>query len=199
MDVISVYQAGIKNIVATLGTAITENQAKLMLRYGSEILICYDSDEAGTKAALRAIDIINNVGGRARVIRLKNAKDPDEYINKNGVEKFKEAVKNAMPATEFKISLIKKQYDVTSTDGKILFIDEVVNIFTKLKDAVEVDAYITKVAEDTGISREAIASKYREKYRRAVIKEYRLKMSIRKKSNKESVKQRKIKWLQQFA
>ena len=107
MDVISVYQAGIKNIVATLGTAITENQAKLMLRYGSEILICYDSDEAGTKAALRAIDIINNVGGRARVIRLKNAKDPDEYINKNGVEKFKEAVKNAMPATEFKISLIK--------------------------------------------------------------------------------------------
>ena len=84
--------------------------------------------------------------------RLKNAKDPDEYINKNGVEKFKEAVKNAMPATEFKISLIKKQYDVTSTDGKILFIDEVVNIFTKLKDAVEVDAYITKVAEDTGIS-----------------------------------------------
>ena len=110
-----------------------------MLRYGSEILICYDSDEAGTKAALRAIDIINNVGGRARVIRLKNAKDPDEYINKNGVEKFKEAVKNAMPATEFKISLIKKQYDVTSTDGKILFIDEVVNIFTKLKDAVEVE------------------------------------------------------------
>lgn len=186
MDVISVYQAGIKNIVATLGTAITENQAKLMLRYGSEILICYDSDEAGTKAALRAIDIINNVGGRARVIRLKNAKDPDEYINKNGVEKFKEAVKNAMPATEFKISLIKKQYDVTSTDGKILFIDEVVNIFTKLKDAVEVDAYITKVAEDTGISREAIASKYREKiskgsYKRIPTKnEYQKKVEQRK-------------------
>lgn len=76
MDVISVYQAGIKNIVATLGTAITENQAKLMLRYGSEILICYDSDEAGTKAALRAIDIINNVGGRARVIRLKKCQRP---------------------------------------------------------------------------------------------------------------------------
>ena len=131
MDVISVYQAGIKNIVATLGTAITENQAKLMLRYGSEILICYDSDEAGTKAALRAIDIINNVGGRARVMRLKNAKDPDEYINKNGVEKFKEA-------------------------------------------------------EDTGISREAIASKYREKiskgsYKRIPTKnEYQKKVEQRK-------------------
>ena len=91
-----------------------------------------------------------------------------------------------MPATEFKISLIKKQYDVTSTDGKILFIDEVVNIFTKLKDAVEVDAYITKVAEDTGISREAIASKYREKiskgsYKRIPTKnEYQKKVEQRK-------------------
>ncbi|MCH5210112.1 MAG: DNA primase [Oscillospiraceae bacterium] len=163
MDVISVYQAGIKNIVATLGTAITENQAKLMLRYAGEILICYDSDEAGTKAALKAIDIIHSVGGRSRVIRLKNAKDPDEYINKNGVEKFKEAIKNAMPSTEFKISLIKKQYDTTTTDGKILFIEEAAKIFAGIRDAVEIDAYITKVAEDTGISRDAILSKYREK------------------------------------
>lgn len=184
MDVISVYQAGIKNIVATLGTAITENQAKLMLRYGNEILICYDSDEAGTKAALRAIDIISNVGGRARVIRLKNAKDPDEYINKNGIEKFKEAVRNALPSTEFKISLIKKQYDVTTTDGKILFIDEVVNIFTKLKDAVEIDAYITKVADDTGISREAILSKYREKTSKGSYKRIPAKNEYEKKTLK---------------
>ena len=80
MDVISVYQAGVHNIVATLGTAITENQAKLMLRYANEILICYDMDEAGQKAALRAIDIINSVNGKSRVIHLNGAKDPDEYI-----------------------------------------------------------------------------------------------------------------------
>lgn len=194
MDVISVYQAGIKNIVATLGTAITEPQAKLMMRYASEILICYDSDEAGTKAAIRAIDIINNVGGRARVIRLKNAKDPDEYINKNGVEKFREAIKKAMPATEFKISLIKKQYDTTDTEGKILFIDEVVNVFTKLKDAVEIDAYITKIADDTGISRDAILSKYREKtskntYRKIPAKnEYQKKAEYRKKNSAKEFK-----------
>ena len=163
MDVISVYQAGVKNIVATLGTAITENQARLMLRYASEILICYDMDEAGTKAALRAIDVISDAGGRSRVIRLKNAKDPDEYIIKNGVEKFREAVKNAVPSTEFKISLIKSRYDTTTADGKVLFIDEAVNIFMGIKDAVEVDAYITKVAEDVGISRDAILAKYREK------------------------------------
>ncbi len=188
MDVISVYQAGIKNIVATLGTAITENQAKLMLRYANEILICYDSDEAGTKAALRAIDIISEAGGRSRVIRLKNSKDPDEYINKNGIEKFREAVKKSVPATEFKISLIRNQYDLTNTDGKILFIDEVVNIFTKIKDAVEVDAYITKVAEDTGISRNAILSKYKEKtskgsYRRIPSKTEYQKKNEQKKQN----------------
>ena len=163
MDVISVYQAGVHNIVATLGTAITENQAKLMLRYANEILICYDMDEAGTKAALRAIDVIASAGGRSRVIRLKNAKDPDEYINKNGIERFKEAVRSAIPSTEFRISLVKNRYDTTTADGKVLFIDEVVNVFMSVKDAVEVDAYITKVAEDTGISRDAILAKYREK------------------------------------
>ena len=195
MDVISVYQAGIKNIVATLGTAITENQAKLMLRYANEILICYDSDEAGTKAALRAIDVISDAGGRSRVIRLKNAKDPDEYINKNGVEKFKEAVRNAVAATEFKISLIKKQYDITSTEGKILFIEDVVKVFTKLKDAVEVDAYITKVAEDTGISRDAILSKYREKASKNTYRRIPTKTEYRKKTEqkqREAVREKKV-------
>lgn len=163
MDVISVYQAGVKNIVATLGTAITENQAKLMMRYAGEILICYDTDEAGTKATLRAIDVINSVGGKSRVIRLKGAKDPDEYINKNGVEKFKEAVRKAVPSTEFRISLIKSRYDTTNTDGKIQFINEAVDIFAGLKDPIEIDAYMNKIAEETEISKEAIFSKYREK------------------------------------
>lgn len=163
MDVISVYQAGVKNIVATLGTAITENQAKLMLRYANEILICYDTDEAGTKATLRAIDVINSVGGKSRVIRLKGSKDPDEYINKNGVEKFKEAVKKAVPSTEFRISRIKSQYDTTETDGKVQFINEVVEVFTSLKDPIEIDAYMSKVSEETEINKEAILSKYKER------------------------------------
>ncbi len=195
MDVISVYQAGIKNIVATLGTAITENQAKLMMRYAGEILICYDSDEAGTKAALRAIDIISSVGGRSRVIRLKNAKDPDEYINKNGVEKFKEAVKNAMPSTEFKISLIKKQYDTTTADGKILFVDEAAKILAGIKDAVEVDAYITKIADDTGISRDAVLGKYREKTSKNTYRRIPLKTEYQKKNERkerEIVREEKI-------
>lgn len=163
MDVISVYQAGITNIVATLGTAITPNQAKLLMRYADEILICYDSDEAGVKATLRAIDVITEAGGKARVIKLKGAKDPDEYINRNGVEKFKEAIKKSVPSTEFKISLIKSKYDTTTTDGKVKFLDEVVSVFSSLKDPIEIDAYMSKVSEETEINKDAIISKYREK------------------------------------
>lgn len=163
MDVISVYQAGIINTVATLGTAITENQAKLMLRYAQEIIICYDSDEAGKKAALKAIDIITASGGRARVIKLKNAKDPDEYIKSYGVESFKNALKTALPSTEFKISLIKSEYDTSTTDGKIRFVSAAADILKNVKDAVEVDAYIRKISEEMEISKEAIYSEYKKK------------------------------------
>lgn len=163
MDVISTYQAGVKNIVATLGTAITYDQAKLMLRYASEIIICYDSDEAGIKATLKAIDIISQAGGKSRVIHLKGAKDPDEYINKNGVEKFKEAVKKSLPSTEFKLSLIRGVYDTSTTDGKVRFLDEAVDILATIRDAIEVDAYILKLAEETQVNKDAILSKYKEK------------------------------------
>ncbi|MBQ7574139.1 MAG: DNA primase [Clostridia bacterium] len=163
MDVISTYQAGVKNIVATLGTAITPDQAKLMMRYANEILICYDSDEAGIKATLRAIDIINEVGGKSRVIKLKGAKDPDEYINKNGVERFREAVKKSVPSTEFRISLIKSAYDTSTTDGKVKFLDEVVDVFKTVHDPIEIDAYITKISRDMDVNKDAVLSKYKEK------------------------------------
>lgn len=162
MDVISVHQAGITNCVATLGTAITDNQAKLLLRYGEEVLICYDMDEAGTKAALRAIDIISAAGGKSRVIRIIGAKDPDEYISKYGVTGFKTAIEKAMPSTEFKISLVKKKYDLTDTEGKIRFVDETARILAGLNDQVEVEAYIKKTASDTGISEQSIFGKLSE-------------------------------------
>lgn len=163
MDVISVCQAGIRNVVATLGTAITPNQAKLILKYASEILICYDSDEAGQKATLRAIDIINEAGGKSRVMKLKGVKDPDEYIKLNGVEKFKEAIAKALPSTEYKISLIKSKYDTSTTDGKIRFVADTADALITVPDAIEVDAYIKKIADETEISKEAIYSEYRKR------------------------------------
>lgn len=162
MDVISVYQAGVKNIVATLGTALTENQAKLLLKYCSEILLCYDSDEAGQKAILRAIDIINSVGGKSRVIKMVGAKDPDEYIKANGVEMFRQIVKNAVPSTEFKITLIKNKNDLTTTDGKIKFVNEAAQSLVSVKDSVEVDAYIKKLSAETEVSSDAIYAAYKK-------------------------------------
>lgn len=162
MDVITVHQAGISNCVATLGTAITEPQAKLLLRYGEEVLICYDMDEAGTKAALRAIDVIAHAGGKSRVIRITGAKDPDEYISKYGVQGFKQAIEKAAPSTEFRISLIKKKYDLTDTDGKIRFVEETAGVLAGLTNPVEVEAYIKKTASDTGISEQSIFGKYNE-------------------------------------
>lgn len=162
MDVITVHQAGISNCVATLGTAITEAQAKLMLRYGREILICYDMDEAGTKAALRAIDIIASAGGKSRVIRITGAKDPDEFITKYGVSGFKKAIDKAMPSTEFRISLIKREFDLNDTEGKVRFVEETAKILAGLSDPVEVEAYIKRTATDTGISEQSIFGKYKE-------------------------------------
>ena len=171
MDVISVFQAGIINVVATLGTALTEDQAKLMMKYSNEILICYDSDEAGRKATIRAIEIINGVGGKSAVVRLKGAKDPDEYIKANGAENFKNAVAAAVPSTEYRLASAKVLYNTDVPEGKIQFISDAAEILGSVRDSVEVDAYIRKIAAETEISTDAIYSEYKKKKKNAVQRE----------------------------
>jgi len=156
MDVISVYKAGVQNIVATLGTALTEDQAKLLLKYTNEILLCYDSDEAGQAATKRAIDIISLAGGRCKVMQLKNSKDPDEYINKNGIAMFKNVMKDALPATDYLIRQERQKFNLDTTDGKILFIEETAKILAKIHNAVEIDAYVKKISDETDVSKDAI-------------------------------------------
>ena len=112
---------------------------------------------------MRAIDIINSVNGKSRVIQLKGAKDPDEYINKNGVEAFKEALKKALPSTEFKLKLIKGKYDTATVDGKISFISEATEALKGVNNAVEIDAYIKKISEENDISADAIYSDFKKK------------------------------------
>ncbi len=156
MDVISVHQAGIENITATLGTAITENQAKLLMKYTSEILLCYDSDEAGQTATRKAISIITSVGGKCRIMRLDNAKDPDEYIKANGVELFRRAMSKALPSTEYLINGIKAKYDLENPDGRAMFAQEAAAVLAGLQNAIEADAYIKRISDETEISRDAI-------------------------------------------
>lgn len=161
MDVISVYQAGIHNIVATLGTALTENQAKLLMKYCHKILICYDSDEAGTAATKRAINIINSVGGRSGVINLGDVKDPDEFIKKYGRTAFIKAINDALPSTEYSLNKIAVKYDTNNTEDKIKFINEAAESLSSIKDDIEIDAYVKNISDKTDISRDAIYSAIR--------------------------------------
>ncbi len=167
MDVITVYQAGITNVVASLGTSLTENQAKLLGRYASEILLCYDSDGAGVTATKSAIDILNAAGLKGKVIKMKGAKDPDEYIKNNGVEAFENCIKKAVPFTEYQINMLKPEYDLTETEGKVGFVSAAADVLAGLSDAIEVDAYIRKISDETEISKDAIYSEYRKKAKKA--------------------------------
>ena len=151
-----VYKAGITSIVATLGTALTEEQAKLLLKYTDEILLCYDSDDAGQAATKRAIEVITGVNGRCRIMQLKGAKDPDEYINKNGVARFKEVMLSAIPSTEYLLNQVHKKYNLDTENGKILFVEDASGILSKIQNAIEVDAYVKKISDETEISKDAI-------------------------------------------
>ena len=163
MDVISVYQAGIPNVVATLGTALTENQAKLLMKYCREILICYDSDEAGQTATRRAIDIINSVGGKARVIEMHGAKDPDEYIKSNGVEMFRSLVDSAPQSSDYLIKNARRSFNLDTEEGKIGYVSSAVDSLKGVRDDIEVDAYIKRISKESGISVDAIYAEHRKK------------------------------------
>lgn len=169
MDVISLYNSGIKCVVASLGTALTNNQAKLLKRYARNFYICYDSDNAGQNATNKALDILRAEGIDAKVIVLNNSKDPDEYIKKFGVNKFNELLKNSFSYLDYKIFSYKKLYDISTIDGKIEFTKAISTVLKNINNEIEKDAYITKVSNETNISIEAIKSEvygYRNNFRK---------------------------------
>ena len=156
MDVISLHQVGITNVVATLGTALTEEQAKLICRYAKEVILCYDSDEAGVKATLRAIDILSAAGARVRVLSLPGVKDPDEYIGKHSAESFRTLSGKSPPSTQFRLNLLKTQYDLNNIDEKIRFVGEAAKVLAGLSSMVEADAYVNELAHTCDIKKESI-------------------------------------------
>jgi DNA primase len=156
MDVISLYQHDIKNAVASLGTALTKNQGELLKRYSDEIVIAYDSDAAGQKATLRGLDVLGELGCKVRVVRLTEAKDPDDFIKLKGKEAFLKEIEKALPLIDYKILLAKMENNISTTDGKIKFVKTVAALLKQVKSPVEVDAYIKKVAMESQISEEAI-------------------------------------------
>lgn len=153
MDVISLHQAGFTNAVASLGTALTPGHASLIKRYVKEVYLTYDSDEAGTKAALRAMPILKEVGITAKVIRMDPYKDPDEFIKNLGQDAFEERIQKARNGFMFSLEVLERNYDLNSPEGKTDFMREAARRLTEFDEEVERTNYI-----------EAVAATYRVRY-----------------------------------
>jgi len=142
MDVIALHGAGFSNAIATLGTAITEDHARLMKRYTKEVIICYDADEAGQRAADKAFSLLSEVGMETKILKVEGAKDPDEYIKKYGAGKFKLLLEGSRTRFDFKFSGILEKYDITLPAEKIKAADETAELISGFYSAVERDIYI---------------------------------------------------------
>lgn len=147
MDVISLHQAGFTNAVASLGTALTPGHASLIKRYVKEVYLTYDSDEAGTKAALRAVPILKDVGITAKVIRMEPYKDPDEFIKNLGAEAFEERIGKARNGFMFSLEILEKSYDLGTPEGKTDFMREAARRLTEFDEEIERNNYIEAVAK----------------------------------------------------
>ncbi len=156
MDVISLHQAGFTNAVASLGTALTKEQALLMRRYVIDVTILYDSDSAGTTAALRAIPILKNAGLSVKVLQVKDAKDPDEYIKKFGSEAFGGLLNTAVDYVDFQISTTKKQYNFDKQEEKLKALKKLIEYSNSLENDLEKQMYAQRVAKEFNVSEKVI-------------------------------------------
>ena len=165
MDVIALHAAGFTNAVATLGTAITSEHARLMTRYTKSVVISYDSDAAGQAAANKAFMQLGAVGLEARVLQMNGAKDPDEYIKTFGRERFADLLKATKSEFDFKFDAILSKYDVNSTDGKVKALDEIVNVLLHVSSEVQLDVYVGIVSERLSVTRDSIKQELTRKKR----------------------------------
>lgn len=157
MDAVSLHQRGIHNVVASLGTALTEAQGRLLRRSAEQVIIGYDADGAGQDATLRGMEILQNLGCDLRVLQLDGqAKDPDEYILKYGPERLSNCMDNAISFVEFKVKLLKQNLNIENTNDKIKFLKQITAVLSKVNNDIEKEIYIDKIASEYRISKEAI-------------------------------------------
>ena len=156
MDCVSLHQRGIPNVVASLGTALTENQGRLLRKYSEKVIISYDSDGAGQAATMRGLEILKNIGCDVRILQMEGAKDPDEYVIKYGNGRFNLLVENAISLVEFKVKVLKNSLNLEHVNDKIKFLKETAKILQKIDSKIEQEIYIDKISKEYGISKEAI-------------------------------------------
>ncbi len=147
MDAISVYAAGVHNVVASLGTAFTQEQCRHIMRYGAELYFCYDSDAAGQNATVRGLSIARSTGAKVKVVSIPDGKDPDEFIRKHGVEAFRELLKKALPLVDFYIEYVKSKVDISRLEGKLQALNELMPLLSSIRgDNVERNVYVRKLS-----------------------------------------------------
>lgn len=167
MDVISLHQNGFDNAVASCGTALTPDQARLLRRYTEDVVLCYDSDEAGKKATRRALDILPAADLRVRVITVDGGKDPDELMKTDGgKEKFARLLDGSLSATDYSLARVRDKYNLSVETEKIQCIKESVGVLATLRSAIDTEVYLGKVSADLGISREALQSELKKQRKR---------------------------------
>ena len=156
IDVISLHQRGITNVVAPLGTALTQQQGWLLRKSSEQIILSFDSDGAGQTAINRSIDILKNMGCDLRILQMDGAKDPDEYIIKYGSARFTKLMNEAISLVEFKVKLLKRDIDLNNTNDKIKFLNEIAKILSNVDNKMEQEVYIDKISKEYDISKESI-------------------------------------------
>lgn len=162
MDVISLYQAGVRNVCASMGTALTPDQCKSLKFLSNKILLCYDGDDAGQKATYKGIEVLRDSALAAKIVVLEDKLDPDEYIRKYGKEKFEHKLSNAIPPTQFQIQTLAQRYDLNEPDGRAAFAIEAVKIVAKLANVAEREVYLEQVSHFSKIGLDALRAQMKD-------------------------------------
>ena len=164
MDVIAAWQAGLHNGVASLGTSLTETQAKILKRYADQVVICYDADNAGIEAAIKASEVLQGMECHVRIVRLDDGLDPDEFIKVFGSEKFLQRIADSHSVTSFKMEIFRRRYDLSDEQGRMEYITAMLNQISTLANAVERDHYLRLIAEQFNLSLDALKLEQKKVY-----------------------------------
>ena len=171
MDAVALHQYGFDCAVASLGTSLTEEHAVLLSRYTEQVVLIYDGDEAGQRATRRAIPMLEKAGLQVKVLQMKDAKDPDEYLKKFGADKFKLLLEESSNRVEYQLNAIRKKYDIREDEQRVQFINEAAEFISSLPNAVQREVYGHRVAEAAKISYDAMKIEVDKAYKRRVYKE----------------------------
>ena len=166
MDVVSMHQAGFTNAVATLGTALTEEQARLISQYTDEVILSYDSDGPGQAATRRATGLLEAVGMKIKVLSIPDAKDPDEFIKKFGAERFELLLEGSSSATDFEIARLKAENDITTAEGRVGFLKKFAELLAGMTSPIEREVYLAKICRELEVDKAAVTAQVEREIKR---------------------------------